>query len=419
MMRYFFSLALLTLLVGGGAVMVQGRTGEGTLVYRATDILNTSTSSISTSTTLAMDGKDAIIVRHLDTPDPLRGIYMTSCVAGDKAWRESLVKFIGDTELNALVIDIKDYTGKISFDTGDPRFIVNSKGCSVKDMKAFIAELHDKGIYVIGRVTVMQDATYPAAHADDAVKRKSTDAIWKDKKGLTYVDPGATGYWDHMVDLAKDAYATGFDEINFDYIRYPSDGDMKDIRFPRSGTSTKSAMMRAFYSYLGGQMHAAGIKSSADLFGMTTTNTDDLNIGQIIEHALLAFDYVAPMVYPSHYPPMFNGWKDPNLVPGEVVKYSMEHAVLRARALEKEVAVEEGKYPAHPGTTTPPFAPTGTFVKKLRPWLQDFQYGGHYGEKEVRAQMQAVYDTGLTSWMVWDPANRYTRSAFDIKSMGD
>lgn len=353
------------------------------------------------------------IVRHVPTPEPLRAIYMTSCVASLPSWREDLVRFVDETELNAIVIDIKDYSGKISFDAKDGRFSLDTKGCYVPDIGEFIASLHEKGIYVIGRVTVMQDATYPKTHPDAAVKRKSTGEIWKDKKGITYVDPGAAEYWEYIVDLAKAAHAVGFDEINFDYIRYPSDGDMTDIAFPRSGTSTKPEMMRKFYAYIGEEMRKAGIVSSADLFGMTTTNTDDLNIGQIIEHALLYFDYVAPMVYPSHYPPTWNGFKNPNDAPGEVVRIAMKGAVARANALEKEVAIEEGKYPANPATTTPKFVPTGKYANKLRPWIQDFDYGGDYDEKDVRAQKEAVYAVGLTSWMMWDPGNRYTRSAFD------
>jgi hypothetical protein len=353
------------------------------------------------------------IVRHLPTPEPLKAIYMTSCVASHHSWREELVNFIDTTELNAVVIDIKDYSGKISFETNDPRFPLDTKGCYVPDMKAFLEMLHEKGIYIIGRVTVMQDATYPKTHPDAAVKRKSTGEIWKDKKGITFVDPGATEYWEYIVDLAKAAHAIGFDEINFDYIRYPSDGNMTDIAFPRTGTSTKSEMMRKFYAYIGAEMKKAGIISSADLFGMTTTNTDDLNIGQIIEHALLYFDYVAPMVYPSHFPPTFNGWKNPNDVPGQVVEYAMKAGVARANALEKEVAIEEGKYPAVASTSTPNFVPSGKYANKLRPWIQDFDYGGDYDENDVRAQKEAVYAAGLTSWMVWDPGNRYTKSAFD------
>ena len=163
---------------------------------------------------------------------------------------------------------------------------------------------------------------------------------------------------------------------------------MKAISFTRTGTTTKAVMMKNFFAYLHGKLSPEGIVTSADLFGMTTTNTDDLNIGQVLENTLPYFDFVSPMVYPSHYPPRFNGWSNPNKYPYDVVYFSMERAVERAVA----------------ASTSP---------LKLRPWLQDFDYGGIYNAPEVRAQMNAVYDTGLTSWMLWDPANKYTRGALD------
>ncbi len=348
-----------------------------------------------------------IVVTHLLTPTPLKAAYMTSCIASGKKLRAPLVKLLDDTELNAIVIDIKDYTGTISFEANDPRFVLNTKGCHVPDMKEFIASLHEKNVYVIGRVTVFQDQVFSKSHPDAAVKRKSDGLSWKDKKGLMFIDPGATEYWDHMVDLGKASYAIGFDEINFDYIRYPSDGDMANAAFTRSGSSTKAAMMKKFYAYLGGRMRDAHIPSSADLFGMTTTNTDDLGIGQVLESALVSFDYVAPMVYPSHYPPNFNGWKNPNMVPYEIIKFSMSRAVARANALE----AKEAGFVA--STSTPKFASTGKYANRLRPWIQDFDYGKDYTETDVRAQKKAVYDSALTSWMTWDPSNKYTSSAYD------
>jgi len=127
---------------------------------------------------------------------------------------------------------------------------------------------------------------------------------------------------------------------------------------------------------------------SADLFGMVTTNSDDLNIGQILEYAAPYFDYISPMVYPSHYPRGFNGWQNPNNYPYEVVNFSM------SKAVEKLV-----------NASTSPL--------KLRPWLQDFDYGGDYDIPEVKAQIQATYDAGLTSWMLWSASNRYTRGALE------
>ena len=357
----------------------------------------------------------AFVVTHIAPPDSVKSAYMTSCIASGKILRAPLVKLVDTTEINSLIIDIKDYTGMISFDANNPAFVADTKGCYVQDMKEFIGELHKKNIYVIGRITVMQDTTYPKTHPDSAVKRRSDGTIWKDKKGLTFIDPGATEYWDHMVALGKASYAVGFDEINYDYIRFPSDGNMSDIKFSRTGSTTKPAMMNKFYAYLGSEMRKAGIPISADLFGMTTTNTDDLNIGQVLESALLHFDYVLPMVYPSHYPPNFNGWKDPNLVPYELIKFVMKRGVERADALEKKESGYVSVITAQNGSTTtaPAFVPTGKYSKKLRPWIQDFDYGKVYTEADVRAQKKGAYDAGLNSWMSWDPSNKYTISAYN------
>jgi hypothetical protein len=332
--------------------------------------------------------------KHLKTPEPLKGIYMTQCVASMPSFREKLVSLIGETELNAVIIDIKDYTGTVAF-SGD------GSGCKVSDMSQFVEELHNKNIYVIGRVTVFQDPLYVKAHPELAVKRKSDGGVWKDKKGISFIDPGAKPFWDYIVSVATSSYAIGFDEINFDYIRFPSDGDMNDIYFSQTGTTTKKEMLRQFFEYLDSKFAGTGIVTSADLFGMTTTNKDDLGIGQILEYALENFDYVSPMVYPSHYPPKFNGWPDPNKVPYEIVKFSMDAAVARDKFLKKEIASS---------------TPNSILLKRinplqLRPWLQDNDYPVHYTPAMVRAQIQATYDSGLTSWMLWDPANTYTKEA--------
>ncbi|OGZ07621.1 MAG: hypothetical protein A3D65_03750 [Candidatus Lloydbacteria bacterium RIFCSPHIGHO2_02_FULL_50_13] len=426
MLKRLFTTRLLIMLLLGGGVLYGIVASTTHVSYDRKAMMTTTASSSVTAGVPAHALEPVFVVTHIPPPKEVKAAYMTSCIASGKKLRAPLVQLLDDTELNALVIDIKDYTGMISFETGDARFILNTKGCYIPDIREFIGELHEKNIYVIGRVTVMQDTVYPKVYPNAAVKRRSDGAIWKDKKGLTFVDPGATEYWDHMIDLGKASYAVGFDEINYDYIRFPSDGDMSDIKFTRTGTSTKVAMMKKFYAHLGGAMHKAGIPISADLFGMTTTNTDDLNIGQVIEDALLYFDFVAPMVYPSHYPPGFNGWKNPNSVPYEIIKFSMERAVARANKLEEKesgwVGSAGSPQVAHQiGTTTagtvatssPKFAPRGIYANKLRPWIQDFDYGKVYTDADVRAQKKAVYDAGLTSWMAWDPSNKYTPSAYD------
>jgi hypothetical protein len=327
---------------------------------------------------------------HIKAPDSVKGIYMTSYVAGTKKWRENLANLIDTTELNSVVIDIKDYTGRISYMPDDPELkAIGSYENRIPDIKDFINYLHLKNIYVIGRISVFQDPFLVKAHPELAVKNKAGSAVWKDKKGITWLSICSSRAWDYTIQIAKDAEYQGFDEINFDYIRFPSDGNMKDISYPFCGEPlNKSEEVKNFFIYLKAGLNGINIPLSVDLFGMTTTNTDDLNIGQVLEKAEPYFDYICPMVYPSHYPATYNGYKNPATHPYEVVKLAMNMASKRLLT----------------ASSTP---------AKLRPWLQDFNLGAIYDASMVRKQIQAVYDAGLNSWLLWDPANTYTTGALN------
>lgn len=375
------------------------------------------TTATTTAQELATGTKPLIpefIVTHVATPNPLKAIYMTACVAGTPSFREKLVKIAGTTEVNSIIIDIKDYSGTIVFDAEDPLLKGNAgKGCRTTDLKEFIGRLHDKGIYVIARITVFQDPYYTKLHPELAVAKKSDGTIWKDNKGLSFIDVSAKPYWEYIIALGKEAHAIGFDELNFDYIRFPSDGPMKDIAYPWSKNMNKAEALERFFAFLHDNLSPTGAKLSADLFGMTATNYDDLNIGQVLERALPYFDYVSPMVYPSHYPPQFNGWVNPNEHVYDVVHYSMSRAVERAVATTTPVLHLGAQ---RIGTSTPAIYTKEAYDKnKLRPWLQDFDYGGDYGAVEVRAQIQATYDSGLNSWFLWDPKNLYTKEALMLE----
>lgn len=352
------------------------------------------------------------LIIHLPTPEPMKSVYMTSCVVGTEDFRNKLVKIIEETEINSIVIDIKDFSGTLSYEPTDPslKHAWTASKCGTRDMREFIESLHAKGIYVVGRITVFQDPHFSKLHPELAVKSISTGLPWKDKKGLNFLDVGGKQTWDYVIAIAKDAYSIGFDELNFDYVRFPSDGNMKDASYTLS-TGSKVDQLEKFFQYLHENMKDTGAVTSVDLFGMTTTNNDDLNIGQVLERTLPYFDYVAPMVYPSHYPPNFNGWKNPNSVPYDLIYFVLKRGVERVMATTTAVATLTNE---RIGTTTPAlYTHRPTSKSKLRPWLQDFQYGGTYGPKEVRAQIQATYDAGLTSWMLWSPGNTYTEVALD------
>lgn len=339
------------------------------------------------------EAEEASQVRHLKTPEPMKALYMTACVAGTPSSRERLKKLIEETELNAVVIDIKDSTGVLSFYHQELQG-GESRGCKTGDLPDFIKALHESGIYVMGRISVFQDPYYAKLYPELAVKSKKTGGVWKDHKGLSFIDVGAKAYWDYILKIANTSYELGFDELNFDYVRYPSDGDMADAKFDYTvGTSTKPEMLESFFAYLHENLKDSDAVVSADLFGMTTTVTTDMNIGQVLERALPYFDYVYPMVYPSHYSLGWEGFKNPAVNPYEVVKISM------SKALEREQAwnIANGR-----ATSTP---------SKLRPWIQDFDLGADYDVAEVRAQIKAANELGITSWLIWNASNKYTESA--------
>ena len=372
------------------------------------------------------------VVTHVPQPEHVKSIYMSACVAGTPSFRDQLVQFIQDTEVNSVVIDIKDASGTISFPPVEPEWqpAWQAAQCGARDMREFIASLHAKGIYVIGRLSVFQDPLYTVVHPEYAVKTADGSAVWQDYKGISFIDVAARPYWDRVLLLAAESYNVGFDEINFDYIRYPSDGNMDDISFPVSAASEfgldKASNLEAFFAFLGREMrnpeHFAAMNHQShgratatpyftgDLFGMTTTSYNDLSIGQVQERALPYFDAIAPMVYPSHYPDNFLGLGDPNEVPYQIVYSAMRAGVERAAATTSPI---DAFTHTRIGTSTPAvFAKDSHGPEHFRTWIQDFDYGGDYDAADVRAQIQASYDAGVMSWMVWAPSNRYTRAAY-------
>lgn len=326
--------------------------------------------------------------RHLKTPIPVKGIYMTSWVAGTKNWRDKLINFVDKTEINTIVIDVKDYSGRISFEVSDPILVeLEYTEKRISDIENLIEILHKKNIYVIGRISVFQDPHLAKKRPDLALKNKSGE-VWSDRRGLMWVDPASSEVWDITVAISKEAERAGFDELNFDYIRFPSDGNIKDARYPFwDGKMKKSEVINNFFSYLNENLKDIGVPISADIFGMTTVTSNDLNIGQVFEDAVKNFDYVSPMVYPSHFAKGFMGYKNPSEFPYEVIKKALDDARAKTLAI-------------------------GQDPEKIRPWIQDFNLGTKYDSPMIKKEIKAVYDSGFSSWLSWDPSNQYTPEAY-------
>ena len=335
-------------------------------------------------------------VRHLKTPEKVYAVYMSTCAAATESFRKHIKNIIETTSVNSVVLDIKDFAGNVSFiSTNADINTPDVQGCVVKDMKEYIRELNEMGVYVIGRLTAFQDPNYANKNPHMAVQNKD-GSVWKDNKGLSFVDVGATEFWEYLVTIAIASYEEfGFDEINFDYIRYPSDGDLSDVYYPITDESIvadpdlgKTKELEKFFKHIDIVLRKSNeIPISADIFGQAAINKDDLNIGHILEYVLPYFDYVALMLYPSHFLNGAFGLKTPNDDPYLVVKKSLESAVERSKV-------------------------AGYKSTALRPWIQDFDYPVPYTEEDVKGQIRATVETETSGWMLWDPAVRYTPSAF-------
>lgn len=351
----------------------------------------------------------AFTVVHMPTPVLLKGIYMSSWAAGSNKFRDHLFDLVDTTEINAVVIDVKDYTGHISFMVEDPELVkIGAAEKRIPDIREFIGRLHDKGIYVIARISVFQDSYLITVHPEWAVKTKS-GSVWQDYKGVKWLDAGAKPVWEYTARIGREAYAVGFDELNFDYIRFPSDGNLDDVSYTWAEGRQRTEIVKDFYSYMHDQFSHSGIPTSADLFGLTTSAEGDLGIGQILEYALDSFDYVAPMVYPSHFGAGFDGYAKPAQHPYEIIHSSMSDAIRKAQATTT-LSMLLAQEPI--ASTSPQLYTKKTYdIHKLRPWLQAFDLGAIYTPEMVRTQIQATYDVGLTSWMLWNAASVYDKEA--------
>jgi len=326
-------------------------------------------------------------VNHLKTPTEVRALYMSSWVASTPSMRDHIIEIVDTTNINALVIDIKDATGKISFTINDELIAnIGSSQNLIKDISGLIETLHAKNIYVIGRISTFQDPYLTKLKPEWSLKSKKTGEPWKDRKGLSFLDPTKPEVWDYVTRLAQASYNVGFDEINFDYIRFPSDGNIDDILYPDASVS-RSDLLERFFQHVDTHVRKQGIPTSADLFGLTTNTTDDMGIGQILEKAMPYFDFIAPMIYPSHYPKNFQGYPNPATKPYEIVTFAMKQGVERASVV-------------------------GFGPEKFRPWIQDFDLGADYTAAMVQDQIRALGEQGISSYMVWDPSNKYTVGAY-------
>ena len=328
-------------------------------------------------------------------PKVVRAAYLTYYGVADKGIRDRVLELVARTELNAVVIDIKGDRGLIPYRTAVPLALeVGAQGpVIIKDFDGLMASLKARNVYTIARIVAFKDNVLAQHRPDWAIIDTRTGKPWLDNEKLAWVDPFREEVWDYAIAVAKEAAAKGFDEVQFDYVRFPTDGKLAAARYSQpNNAQTRLPAIAGFLAKARRELGPTGVFLAADVFGYTAFNDNDTDIGQRVEELARHLDYICPMVYPSGYHRGIPGVRNPVAQPYEIVKESV-------RLTRKRSA---------PGTV------------QVRPWLQDFRDYAFdrriFGVNEIRAQIRGARDGGAVGFMLWNPKNGYTGGALAPKT---
>jgi hypothetical protein len=327
-----------------------------------------------------------------EAPEVIRGLYLNAYAAGSRNRLPELIEIADETEINTFVVDVKDERG-IHY-RGSQVALANELSqegeLTIRDLDAFVDTLHAHDIYAIARVVLFKDPILSKAKPDWSIQQPGGD-LWVDKAGNTWVSAWDERVWDYNLDIAEEAARAGFDEIQFDYVRFPEPyGSLPEQIHPRAEGDRTDAIA-AFLNEAKRRLHPLGAVVAADVFGLSPNTPDDINIGQQWETIASTADHILPMMYPSHYlPTHLPNVRDPDLMPYETLYKSAGMAALRNERLQ-----EAGVEPA-----------------RVIPWLQAFTatwLSNHrdYGAEELREQKRGVYDVGFDDWVLWHPGSKY------------
>jgi hypothetical protein len=310
-------------------------------------------------------------------PEEIRGVHVTGPLMTLPGKFASYLALRG-SGLNTLEVDLKDESGNVSFVRGAPRIAVKD-GAALPyfNARATARQAHAAGVYLIGRVVTFEDPITAVAHPELAIHR-SDGSLWKTNGGLAWLNPYSRAAWRYDVDVAVAAAKAGFDEIQFDYVRFPSDGDVSIMRFPGPHPQPRNATIPAFLRYAASRLHPLGVRVSADVFGLSATH--ELGIAQHPTEIGKIVDAVYPMTYPSHYTSGEYNLPDPNAAPGTTVMHSLR---------DFRVALAGGR-------------------ALLVPWLQDFSLGRTYTFGDVMAQIESARNANTGGYMLWNASGLYT-----------
>jgi hypothetical protein len=313
-------------------------------------------------------------------PDEVRGIHVTMALASLDGKFEEYLDLTSEG-LNTIELDVKDENGEVGFVPSAVPLATQVGAAKPYYRPRQLADAaHARGVYLIGRVVMFEDPRLSEGRPDLAI-HNADGSVWRNHAGLGWTNPYDRRVWDYNVSIAEVAARAGFDEIQFDYVRFPTDGDVENVVYPGRTATPPGWVIAEFVNYAARRLKPLGVRVSTDLFGLAATR--DLGIGQVPRRLSKYVDAVYPMVYPSHFGPGEYRLEDPNASPGETVQFALSHFRRELR----------------PGKAM------------LIPWLQDFSYGRTYGLAEVQAQIAAARQLGAKGYLLWNPSGVYTPGA--------
>jgi len=269
----------------------------------------------STETSRAVEVSTTAITELVSAGRQVRGIHLTCWGAGSAKSRKELIRKISGSVINTVVVAIKETDGKVYIPGVEKAEKWGSHENAISDPEAMLKDFKNAGLYTIARIVVFKDSSLPRVRRDLAVHTPSGD-LWRSRNGATWLDPYNHETWDYLLDIAERCAKLGFEEIQFDYIRYPSEGNTSLCRYSKpNNRQTATHNLKDFLDYARKRLAPYKVKISADVFGLTTTVKDDMGIGQDIATLASGADYVYPMMYPSHYAPGEYNLKSPNANP--------------------------------------------------------------------------------------------------------
>ncbi|HEX2723772.1 MAG TPA: putative glycoside hydrolase [Gemmatimonadaceae bacterium] len=355
----------------------------------------TNSADLARTDSIKRDSIERARIVRVPTPSVVRGLYVNRWAAlGKKMWQ--LIDLAKRTEVNALVIDVKDDRGFVLYKSRVPLAVEigadTNSAMSHTRLRAILDTMRAYRIYPIARIVVAKDPLLAGRKLEWAIKRRDNMEPWLDKNGKPWLDPHHREVWQYAAHLAEEAYHLGFSEVQFDYVRFPDEKRLvHEAVYPLANGRLRAQVIREQIGHVRSVLKPLKMPVTIDVFGLTATDTTDMGIGQRWEMFVDQADVVLPMVYPSHFAPGTYKLGNPNAHPYATIDHALKDVIRRSAKVPN--------------------------AARVVPWYQDFTLGApHYYAEQVKAQMKAGYDNGFQSWILWNPGSRYNEGALAPES---